>query len=84
MCPPPPTSPQNGWAWVGDHDINGGGTVNVQNPRGVLVEGVKGPLYFFGIAAEHSLLYQVRGSHTHTHAHSYIHAHVTHALTHVL
>lgn len=32
--------------------------INVQNPRGVTVTGAQGPLYLYGSAAEHSLLYQ--------------------------
>ena len=50
---------ENSWAWVADHDINGGGPLAVVSPRGIHVEGVAGgPLTFLGVAAEHSMEFQ--------------------------
>jgi glucan 1,3-beta-glucosidase len=48
----------NGWNWVADHDINTNKELAVANPRGVLVEGVMGPLLLYGVASEHSVLYE--------------------------
>jgi glucan 1,3-beta-glucosidase len=49
---------ENSWAWVADHNIDSGANIVVLNPRGVLVEGINGPLYLYGSASEHSQLYQ--------------------------
>ena len=54
---------ENSWAWVADHDINSGASITVINPRGVLVEGIEGPLYLYGSAAEHSQQFQYNFSH---------------------
>lgn len=48
----------NGWQWVADHDIDSGASLAVANPRGMLVEGIAGPLLLFAVAAEHSVEYQ--------------------------
>ena len=48
----------NGWQWVADHDIDSGASLAVANPRGMLVEGVAGPLLLYAVAAEHSVDYQ--------------------------
>ena len=48
----------NGWQWLADHDIDTGALIGVKSPRGMLVEDAQGPLLLFGVAAEHSYLYQ--------------------------
>ncbi|ORY64384.1 glycoside hydrolase family 55 protein [Pseudomassariella vexata] len=49
----------NMWAWVADHDLDGGhSTPHIAVGRGVLIESTK-PLWFLGFAVEHSTLYQV-------------------------
>jgi len=49
---------ENTWAWVADHDIDSGANLTVVNPRGVTIEGAGAPIYLYGVAAEHSALYQ--------------------------
>lgn len=51
---------ENSWLWVADHDINTGANLNVSNPRGMLVEAAQGPLFLYGVAAEHSQQYQFK------------------------
>ncbi|KAL0489416.1 glucan 1,3-beta-glucosidase [Acrasis kona] len=48
---------ENVWAWTADHDIDEAQQINVYNARGILVES-KGPLWMYGTASEHNLLYQ--------------------------
>lgn len=48
----------NGWQWVADHDVNTNAELTVKNPRGMLVEGVQGPLMLYAVASEHSMDYQ--------------------------
>lgn len=48
----------NGWQWLADHDIDSGAQLTIDNPRGMLVENAQGPLLLYGVAAEHSALYQ--------------------------
>jgi len=48
---------ENVWGWVADHDLDFGDQINVYNARGLLVES-QGPVWMYGTAFEHSLLYQ--------------------------
>jgi glucan 1,3-beta-glucosidase len=48
---------ENVWGWVADHDIDQGAQINVYNTRGLLVESL-GPVWMYGTAMEHSVLYQ--------------------------
>lgn len=48
----------NGWQWVADHNIDSNQELSIANPHGMLVEGVAGPLLLFGVASEHSVLYE--------------------------
>ena len=43
--------------WVADHDLDFDDQINVYNARGLLVES-QGPVWMYGTAFEHSLLYQ--------------------------
>lgn len=45
---------ENGWCWVADHDIDTGNGLNVSSPRGIVIEDATGPVYLYGVAAEHS------------------------------
>jgi len=45
-------------AWVADHGLDGGGQVSIYNARGVLVESKEGPVWMYGTASEHSVMYQ--------------------------
>lgn len=45
------------WGWVADHDIDKGSNLNVYNTRGLLCES-QGPVWMYGTAMEHSVLYQ--------------------------
>jgi len=48
---------ENVWGWVADHDIDKGPQINVYNTRGFLCES-QGPVWMYGTAMEHSVLYQ--------------------------
>jgi len=48
---------ENVWGWAADHDIDQGAQLNVYNTRGLLVES-QGPVWLYGTAMEHSVLYQ--------------------------
>jgi hypothetical protein len=48
---------ENVWGWVADHDLDYDSQINVYNARGLLVES-QGPVWMYGTAFEHSLLYQ--------------------------
>ncbi len=48
---------ENVWGWVADHDLDYDLQINVYNGRGLLVES-QGPVWMYGTAFEHSLLYQ--------------------------
>ncbi|KAK1756301.1 pectate lyase superfamily protein-domain-containing protein [Echria macrotheca] len=50
---------ENTWYWVADHSLEpsaNNGQIDVFNGRGVLIEG-EGPVWGFGTASEHSVLY---------------------------
>ncbi|KAJ9136814.1 Pectin lyase-like protein [Pleurostoma richardsiae] len=51
---------ENTWFWVADHSLEPDAhsqQIDVYNGRGVLVESSEGPVWMFGTAAEHSVLY---------------------------
>ncbi|KAJ5638651.1 pectin lyase-like protein [Penicillium herquei] len=57
---------ENIWAWVADHDLDAGSgnsttttatQIDIYVGRGVLIES-QGPVWFYGCASEHSILYQ--------------------------
>ncbi|KAK0717718.1 glycoside hydrolase family 55 protein [Lasiosphaeria miniovina] len=55
---------ENTWYWVADHDLEPAANnqqIDVFNGRGVLVEG-QGPVWGFGTASEHSVLYNYQFS----------------------
>jgi len=45
------------WGWTADHDIDQVNQINVYNSRGFLIES-QGPVWLYGTAMEHSVLYQ--------------------------
>jgi len=49
---------ENVWAWVADHDLDGNSQISVYNGRGILIESANGPVWMYGTASEHSVLYQ--------------------------
>ncbi|KAK3322698.1 pectate lyase superfamily protein-domain-containing protein [Apodospora peruviana] len=55
---------ENTWYWVADHDLEpeaNNAQIDVFNGRGVLIEGA-GPVWGFGTASEHSVLYNYQFS----------------------
>lgn len=50
---------ENMWVWTADHDLDYGNRaqINILSGRGVLIES-KGPVWMYGGASEHSILYQ--------------------------
>jgi len=51
---------QNVWAWTGDHDLDGNGQTSVFVGRGILIESENGPVWAYGTASEHNVMYQYR------------------------
>ena len=51
---------ENMWAWVADHDIDDAANtqITVAAARGILIESDAGPIWLYGTASEHSILYQ--------------------------
>ncbi|SPO21480.1 probable beta-1,3 exoglucanase precursor [Ustilago trichophora] len=51
---------ENMWVWVADHDLDYGdrAQVNLLSGRGVLIESAQGPVWMYGGASEHAVLYQ--------------------------
>ena len=50
---------EEGWGWVADHDIDGGGPLTVKSPRGMTITGTgAGQSWLYGTAMEHSSDYQ--------------------------
>eukprot|EP01130_Rhizamoeba_saxonica_P013428 TRINITY_DN5734_c0_g1_i3.p1 TRINITY_DN5734_c0_g1~~TRINITY_DN5734_c0_g1_i3.p1 ORF type:complete len:633 (-),score=128.00 TRINITY_DN5734_c0_g1_i3:1280-3178(-) len=48
---------ENIWGWTADHDLDDETQINVYNTRGFLSES-KGPIWMYGTAMEHNILYQ--------------------------
>lgn len=50
---------ENCWFWVSDHelDLKDYSQINIYNGRGVLIESTKGPVWLWGTASEHNVLY---------------------------
>lgn len=51
---------ENVWIWTADHDLDYGerAQINILSGRGVLIESADGPVWMYGTASEHSVLYQ--------------------------
>lgn len=51
---------ENTWVWTADHDLDYAERtqVNLLSGRGVLIESAQGPVWMYGGASEHSVLYQ--------------------------
>ncbi|WFD32996.1 hypothetical protein MSPP1_004053 [Malassezia sp. CBS 17886] len=51
---------QNVWVWVADHNLDDEplSQINVLSGRGILIESRDGPVWLYGTASEHHLLYQ--------------------------
>ncbi|CAG2108408.1 unnamed protein product [Medioppia subpectinata] len=49
---------ENMWAWLGDHDLDGWSQISVYNGRGIYIESKEGPVWGYGTASEHNVLYQ--------------------------
>ncbi|KAI9277912.1 exo-beta-1,3-glucanase [Umbelopsis sp. AD052] len=49
---------ENVWAWTADHDLDAGPQVSIYTGRGISVESTKGPVWMYGTASEHNVLYQ--------------------------
>ncbi|CBQ70801.1 probable beta-1,3 exoglucanase precursor [Sporisorium reilianum SRZ2] len=51
---------ENVWVWTADHDLDYGdrAQVNILSGRGILIESAQGPVWMYGCASEHSVLYQ--------------------------
>lgn len=51
---------ENMWVWTADHDLDYGNRsqVNILSGRGILIESAPGPVWMYGGASEHSILYQ--------------------------
>lgn len=48
---------ENIWGWVADHDLDYDDQINVYSARGLLCES-RGPVWLYGTAFEHNVLYQ--------------------------
>jgi glucan 1,3-beta-glucosidase len=49
---------ENVWAWTADHDFdNGHGQVSIFNGRGIIIESSNGPVWLYGTASEHNVLF---------------------------
>lgn len=55
---------ENIWAWVADHDLDlpGEQQINIYNGRGILIENTSGPVWLWGTASEHNVLYNYQVS----------------------
>ncbi|ODQ49670.1 pectin lyase-like protein [Saitoella complicata NRRL Y-17804] len=51
---------ENLWIWTADHDldISAQTQISLYNARGVLIEAEQGPVWLYGTASEHSVMYQ--------------------------
>jgi len=50
---------ENVWVWVADHDLdNNHNQISLFNGRGIVIESQNGPVWLYGTASEHSVLYQ--------------------------
>jgi len=49
---------QNVWGWTADHDIDLAQQINIFTARGLLIEASKAPVWLYGTAMEHNILYQ--------------------------
>ena len=50
---------ENVWVWTADHDLdNTHAQISIFNARGVIVESSNGPVWMYGTASEHNVMYQ--------------------------
>jgi len=50
---------ENVWAWTSDHDLDGDHSqISIYNARGILIESTQGPVWMYGTASEHNVMYQ--------------------------
>jgi hypothetical protein len=49
---------ENVWAWTADHDLDGTSQTSIYTGRGILIESTNGPVWMYGTASEHNVLYQ--------------------------
>jgi glucan 1,3-beta-glucosidase len=50
---------ENVWVWTSDHDLDGDHSqISIYNARGVLIESSNGPVWMYGTASEHNVMYQ--------------------------
>ena len=50
---------ENVWAWTSDHDLDSDhAQISIFNARGILVESSNGPVWMYGTASEHNVMYQ--------------------------
>ena len=54
---------ENVWAWVADHDLDGPTQISIYNGRGINIESKDGPVWLYGTASEHSVMYQYNIAH---------------------
>jgi glucan 1,3-beta-glucosidase len=56
---------ENSWAWTADHGLDGDfDQITVYNARGIYDESAQGPVWLYGTAAEHNVLYQYQFANT--------------------
>eukprot|EP01117_Protostelium_nocturnum_P001900 TRINITY_DN1245_c0_g2_i2.p1 TRINITY_DN1245_c0_g2~~TRINITY_DN1245_c0_g2_i2.p1 ORF type:complete len:739 (-),score=196.15 TRINITY_DN1245_c0_g2_i2:213-2429(-) len=50
---------ENVWAWTADHDLDGNhAQISIYTGRGILIESRQGPVWMYGTASEHNVMYQ--------------------------
>ncbi|KAH8556533.1 exo-beta-1,3-glucanase [Umbelopsis sp. PMI_123] len=49
---------ENVWVWTADHDLDGTDQLSIYTGRGLSVESANGPVWMYGTASEHNVLYQ--------------------------
>ena len=50
---------ENVWAWTADHNLDVDySQISIYNARGILIESQQGPVWMYGTASEHNVMYQ--------------------------
>ena len=50
---------ENVWAWTADHNLDvDHSQISIYNARGILIESEQGPVWMYGTASEHNVMYQ--------------------------
>ena len=50
---------ENVWAWTSDHDLdNDHSQLSLYTGRGIYIESAQGPVWMYGTASEHNVMYQ--------------------------